>query len=217
MSSNSCDPSYNECAKCIEKGKDTCCVCKTCLCRCGCARMAPSAGSRALVDTLVPPPPVESSPFKTTLFTDDELAGLRDSYRAKKDSLRRTAVVDKAVEYYYQICMSNRANILAGLHTNIESWKEVNGERLKWSYAFSFISVPYLKTWQITRDVLHLETTFEAYGYKKSMWKIYRHTDFCTKLLSRLGLDPTHFGFKNLSYPEEDGTIMNKVNLVFTC
>ena len=156
-------------------------------------------------------------PFKTTLFTDDELAGLRDSYRAKKDSLRRTAVVDKAVEYYYQICMSNRANILAGLHTNIESWKEVDGERLKWSYAFSFISVPYLKTWQVSPDVFRLETTFEAYGYKKSMWNIYRHTDFCTKLLSRLGLSQTQFGFKNLSYPEEDGTIMNKVNLVFTC
>ena len=185
----------NECAKCIEKGKDTCCFCKSCFCLCKC-----------------PLEPVESAPpgaTKTTLFTDDELADLSKSYRAKKNSLRRTSVVDKAVEHYYEICMSKRANILESLHTSIENWTEFQGRERQWSYAFSFVSVLKLESYP---DALRLETTFEAYGYKMSMWKIYSQTDFCTKLLLRLGLDLKHFCFMNLSSPDITGSMFNNLN-----
>ena len=187
----------NECAKCIEKGKDICCFCKSCLCLCKC-----------------PLEPVESAlnTTKTTLFTDDELAALSKSYRAKKNSLRRASVVDRAVEHYYTICMSKRAYILESLNTSIENWTEFQGRERQWCYAFSFVSVLKLESYP---DALRLETTFEAYGYKMSMWKIYSQTDFCTKLLLRLGLDLKHFCFMNLSSQMEDGALINNLNLVF--
>ena len=154
----------------------------------------------------------------TSLFNDEEILGLSVRYNAKKRSLGKVAVVDLAVDYWYSFCMMRRVDILKGLHDDIEKWHNLSGERLKWSYAFSFPSfwngtAPYSLSTDFDLDKNEF---FECHRYRMTMWNIYKNTDFSTKLLQRLGLDPMHFSFKNLAYKTVVyGMMENRVHLVY--
>lgn len=158
-----------------------------------------------------------SSIHNTTLFTENDLMALRNRYYTKKNSLSKDLLVDYAVDFWYSLCMERHSEILQGLYNEIEKWESLYAQDLQWSHAFTFLSFngdlfPSARVMKF-KSMPHC---FESRGFKMSMWSIYRHTDFCAKLLKRLGLDAKRFCFKNIAtVTDVDGIMENSVHLVY--
>jgi hypothetical protein len=148
----------------------------------------------------------------TALFTPNQMNELKeDRYKvhAKKMAERLEPFVAVAVKFYAEQMRPASQRILDDLKYS------------DWAYAFEFNSYDFrnipggghaVPQEQVDRDLKHYfsyydlisasdpcGTIFGGHDTKEMMWSIWRWTDFRTRLLAELGLDPEHFDFKNLA------------------
>jgi hypothetical protein len=147
----------------------------------------------------------------TALFTPNQMNELKeDRYKIheKKMAEKLSMYVPFALTHYAEQMRPASQRILDDLKYS------------DWAYAFEFNSYDFRNipggghaVWkEVTTDVKHYLTyyglvsasdpcgTMFGMGHaEETMWSIWRWTDFRTRLLTELGLDPEHFEFKNLA------------------
>lgn len=148
----------------------------------------------------------------TALFTPSQMNELKeDRYKihAKKMAERLEPFVAVAVKFYAEQMRPASQRILDDLKYS------------DWAYAFEFNSYDFrnipggghvVPQEQVDTDLKHYFSYYDlisasdpcgtmfAIGHaEETMWSIWRWTDFHTRLLAELGLDPEHFDFKNLA------------------
>lgn len=153
--------------------------------------------------------------------------------------------VKEAVTHYASIIRAKKPQILERLRADMMTMTVPSGfcseKRQFWAEVFEWYSYDFRKLpmggntvqWApgqagLTYNELVLgdETrVFTDDMTSVSLWILYRHTDFCARLLKELQLDPKHFQFKNLGSEMADASrkfnmdtiteYMNTMNLVY--
>jgi hypothetical protein len=156
--------------------------------------------------------------------------------------------VKEAVTHYASIIRAKKTQILERLKADMMTMTAPAGseKRQFWAQVFEWYSYDFRKLpmggntvqWApgqagltYSEVVLGDETrVFTDDMTSVSMWILYRHTDFCARLLKELELNPKHFQFKNLGGELEGASrkfrmeneldtiteYMNIMNLVYT-
>ena len=154
--------------------------------------------------------------------------------------------VKEAVTHYASIIRAKKAQILESLRDDMRIMIAPSGisseKRQFWAEVFQWYSYDFRKLpmggntvqWApgqagltYSEVVLGDETrVFTDDMTSVSLWILYRHTDFCARLLKELQLDPKHFQFKNLGQPLDGASrkfnmdtiieYMNTMHLVYT-
>ena len=153
---------------------------------------------------------------KKSFFSLQDVAKLETHRYNRFHILRSEYIIWGAVEHWYTVCMEKRDIILKGIIDEIDKPSQVcnftSNDIL--SHAFTFSSS---MTGRLDPSEAPHISEFSSYGGRHDMWYIYRHTDFCKKLLERLELDPAKLSFKNVSNIGDPNqkVVENMVYLVF--
>ena len=151
---------------------------------------------------------------KNSFFSPQDVATLESRWYARFVTLRREEIIERAVKYWYDVCMMRRDIIFNDLLENIDKSSDFAAftKNHVWSHAFTFTS---FRNGKLDPS----EAPYPVEFFSHNMWHIYRSTDFRKKLLQRLELDPALFAFKNLSDFDPNDTsqriVENNVHLVY--
>ena len=183
----------------------------------------------------------------SSFFTTADMSHLNATHHMARKQMRANKLepyVKEAVTHYASIIRAEKTQILERLRADMMTMTTPAGteKRQFWAEVFEWYSYDFRKLpmggntvqWApgqagltYSEVVLGDETrVFTDDMTSVSLWILYRHTDFCARLLKELQLDPKHFQFKNLGQ-ELDGAsrkfrmdtiieYMNTMNLVYT-
>jgi len=164
--------------------------------------------------------------MSSPLFTTADLSHLNATHTMARKIMRANKLapyVREAVSHYATIIRAKKAQILEHLKADMMTMTAPAGsdKRQYWAAVFDWYSFDFSKLpmgdntvqWapgqagmtynEVVADISHMYIEDMT---SVSMWILYRHTDFCARLLDELQLDPKHFQFKNLGQPLEDAS-----------
>jgi len=170
-------------------------------------------GPLALLVSHLPTHKMTSPLFTPSALTELQTTHINVCKKIQADKL--AAAVKATVARAAHLIRNNSNNIMDALKNDIVSAKT---HPYAWAKVFEFISYdfgklpmkgnsvyPYLPnmTYNEAAAFYNRNTNSEFETTSFSMWVIWRHTDFRTRLLEELQLDPAHFQFKNIAQPLE--------------
>jgi hypothetical protein len=185
--------------------------------------------------------------MSSSFFTTADMSHLNAVHHMARKQMRANQLepyVKVAVAYYASIIRAEKTKILERLRADMMTMATPAGTETRqfWAEAFKWYSYDFRKLpmggntvqWApgqagLTYNELVLGDESRIFlddTTSVRLWVLYRHTDFCARLLKELQLDPKHFQFKNLGGELEGASrkfnmdtiteYTNIMNLVYT-
>jgi hypothetical protein len=156
--------------------------------------------------------------MSSSFFTTADMSHLNAVHHMARKQMRANQLepyVKEAVTHYASIIRAKKPQILERLRADMMTMTVPSSseKRQFWAAVFEWYSYDFSKLHmggntiqrapgqagltynELVADISHMYIDDMT---SMSMWILYRHTDFCARLLKELQLDPKHFQFKNL-------------------